>query len=239
MELPVRPPSDFRGVSDPGCELCELHEYANSVCVPSVHYPASLDIDDIDAHYTILFVGQNPGFYEDKANEPFVGKSGRVVKDVYIGGCSLQTKAKIWFTNGVRCHTEANETPKPRHFAACKTYLQEDLATTVGDTYDLIMVTLGAPATRAVWKHFGNETNVGLNEAFNRNGQLISNTTAYKNDWPSFRIFSTYHPAAVLRNNNYINAVSSHMQLVSDYIDGVMAEPSDPDIVPTRSPRKE
>ena len=49
-------------------------------------------------------------------------------------------------------------------------------------------------------------------------------------------VFSTYHPSAVLRDPNYINAVHDHNALISDWIDGIVSRPSEPIIVPTRSP---
>jgi uracil-DNA glycosylase family 4 len=225
-----------RGNSNPDCDYCELHEYPKSVCVPMVHFKDSLPPGTSDK--SILFIGQNPGWNEDQQNEPFVGKSGQLVKEAYIKGCKLHERASIYLTNGVRCHTEANETPKPRHFLQCDQYLEkdiQDIQDTLASPDNLIVVTLGAPATTALWKNFLDERRVSLQESFNRNGNYVSSFL----NTHDFTVFSTYHPAAVLRNNNYINAVSAHMQLVSDCLDGVMAQPSQPDIVPTRSPRKE
>jgi uracil-DNA glycosylase family 4 len=201
-----------------------------------VHFKDSLPPGTSDK--SILFIGQNPGWNEDQQNEPFVGKSGQLVKEAYIKGCKLHERASIYLTNGVRCHTEANETPKPRHFLQCDQYLEkdiQDIQDTLASPDNLIVVTLGAPATTALWKNFLDERRVSLQESFNRNGNYVSSFL----NTHDFTVFSTYHPAAVLRNNNYINAVSAHMQLVSDCLDGVMAQPSQPDIVPTRSPRKE
>ena len=224
-----------RGDSNPECDYCELNEYPKSVCVPLVHLKDSLPPG---AEHSILFIGQNPGWNEDQRNEPFVGKSGQLVKEAYIKGCKLHERAAIYLTNGVRCHTEANETPKPRHFFQYAQYLEkdiQDIQDTMDDPDNLIIVSLGAPATTALWKNFADERRVSLQESFNRNGTIIDSCM----NTHDFTVFSTYHPAAVLRNNNYINAVSSHMQLVSDCLDGVMAQPSEPDISSTRSPRKE
>ena len=230
MNLPIRMENN------PACTDCELHEGIKSVCVPTVIYPDS----NQDSNNIVVFIGQNPGFQEDQKNEPFIGRSGEMVKKAYIGGCSIQDKAVIYLTNGVRCHTISNETPKPRHYRSCVPYTTRDLHYLVNQWYHqenkgrFIVVTLGAPATSSFYKDVLDEKKVSLTEAFNRNGKSFM--------WDVFKreifVFSTYHPAAVMRNNNYINAVESHMQLVSDCLDGTMAEPSEPDIVPTRSPRR-
>lgn len=222
--------------SNPNCTDCELHEFPHSVCIPTYHYPRSLDLP---GNPLIFFIGQNPGYYEDQKNEPFVGKSGNLVKRAYIGGTLLHERASIWLGNGVRCHTEANDTPKPKHYRSCQHYLLDDLQYLFSANHDedqvKIVVTLGAPATTAFYKNIVEEGTVSLSKAFTMNGreyefQLTGNTST------PFRLFSTYHPAAVLRNNNLINSVHSHMEMVSDCLDGTMATPSDPIIVPTRSP---
>jgi len=230
--------------SKPSCTDCELHEHIKSVCVPTVRYPESLD----SGNTAIVFIGQNPGWHEDQQNEPFVGKSGELVKQAYIGGCDLHKKATIFLTNIVRCHTINNETPKNRHIAACQYHLLRDVMEIRDLGFNKILyVTLGAPATSGFYRHFVDEEWVprkrvspSLAESFNYNGStLIRDNVHPEKLTHTSVVFSTYHPAAVLRNNNYINAVSAHMQLVSDCLDGVMAQPSEPDISLTRSPRKE
>ena len=221
-------------IEDKSCTVCELHEGINSVCVPTVHYPESLPQSGDSP--LIIFIGQNPGFNEDQKNEPFIGRSGDVVKQAYIGGSNLQSLASIYLTNGVRCHTQANEMPKPKHYKACVWALEHDLRELFNLHADQmkIVVTLGAPATSGFYKEVLGLKKISLSKSFTQNGECHDHPVTGM----EFFLFSTYHPAAVLRNNNHINAVDSHMQLVSDCLMGTMAEPSDPIIVPSRSPRR-
>ena len=202
----------------PDCTYCELHEYAKSVCIPTVHLEESLKFP---AKNVIVFVGQNPGYFEDQKNEPFIAKSGTLVRKAYVGGCKLNEYASIFLTNGVRCHTEANETPKPRHYVACNNYLLQDLTELSKSSDKLIVVTLGAPATASMYKNILGLKRMSLSEAFNLNGNEHEVAESFK-----VIVFSTYHPAAVLRNRNHINTISSHMQLVHDCLLGTMAVPS-------------
>ena len=77
---------------------------------------------------------------------------------------------------------------------------------------------------------------MSLKKSFSLNGNSYDNKDHNINGVGGFNVFSTYHPHAVLRNNNLINSVHSHMELLSDCIDGTMATPSKPKIISTRSP---
>jgi uracil-DNA glycosylase family 4 len=238
-----KPVNELKLYPQTSCDRCDLHEHANIPCIPTV-FEESLPLpqifdywseeESLDAVPLILFIGQNPGFQEDKEGSPFVGRSGQIVKKSYIDGIDLRSRASIYLTNGVRCYTQANEAPKPRHYRECATFLSQDihaLFRSYGPHATRIIVTLGAPATTAFYKHILEGHKMSLSQAFTFNGGL-HHMGSY-----SFHLFSTYHPAAVLRNNNLINTVQSHMQLVSDCLDGTMATPSEPNIVPSRSPQ--
>ena len=67
---------------------------------------------------------------------------------------------------------------------------------------------------------------MNLTKGINNNGDTHNDVT----------VFSTYHPSAVLRVPNYINAVHDHNGLISAWLDGVMDTPSEPNLVPTRIP---
>ena len=105
------------------CTKCELHEQAKSVGIKT-HLYSSLRPDESIGNYSfvgkkILVVGQNPGWNEDQVNQPFVGRSGQILKKAYFGGIDLTSRCTVWLGNGVRCHTTNNETPKPRHYVEC------------------------------------------------------------------------------------------------------------------------
>ena len=109
----------------PDCTRCELHEQANSVGMKT-HLHSQLTEDPGEGDI-LLVIGQNPGFHEDRVNQPFVGRSGEILKKAYFGGVDLTSRCTVWLGNGVRCHTENNQTPKPRHYVECNQYLIQDL----------------------------------------------------------------------------------------------------------------
>ncbi len=214
-------------LSNSDCTKCELHEQAKSVGIKTHLYSSS------NEGHTLLVIGQNPGWNEDQANQPFVGRSGEILKKAYFGGVKLTSRCTIWLGNGVRCHTTNNETPKPRHFVECNQYLIDDLQYIKPD----YVLTLGAPATTSFYKNILGIPKMSLTKSFTLNGNLYTEEEHKIAGVGEFNLFSTYHPAAVIRNNNHINSVHSHMQLLSDCIDGTMASPSKPVIIPSRSPK--
>tara|TARA_R100000458_G_C8276741_1_gene252124 strand:- start:85 stop:771 length:687 start_codon:yes stop_codon:yes gene_type:complete len=221
----------------PKCTKCELHEQAKSVGMKT-HLHSCIGPDQTIGNYSfvgrkILVIGQNPGWNEDRVNQPFVGRSGEILKKAYFGGVNLTSKCSIWLSNGVRCHTTNNQTPKPRHYVECNQYLIEDLQH-IRPQY---VLTLGAPATTSFYKNILGIPKISLSKSFGLNGNLYTEEEHKIDGVGEFNLFSTYHPAAVIRNNNHINSVHSHMQLLSDCIDGTMASPSKPNIISTRSPK--
>lgn len=219
----------------PNCTRCELHEQATSVGIRTVLYKESVlqTPEAISCIPTILIIGQNPGFNEDRTNEPFVGRSGDILKKSFIGGIELEQRATLYLGNGVRCHTTNNQAPKPRHYLECNQHLIEDLQIIKPD----IVLTLGAPATTSFYKNILGIPKISLTKSFALNGNSYTESDHKISGVGEFNVFSTYHPAAVIRNNNHINSVHSHLQLLSDCIDGTMAKPSAPVIVPNRSPK--
>lgn len=218
---------------NPNCTRCELHEQAINVCIPTSRWWESARDVETAGEDRILIIGQNPGYHEDRQNENFIGRSGDILKKSFIGGIELQKRAVIYLSNGVRCHTISNQSPKPKHYRECNQYLIEDLKT----IKPTVILTLGAPATASFYKNILGIVKISLTKSFTMNGNLYTPKDHKVDGVGDFHMFSTYHPAAVMRNNNLINSVYSHMQLVSDCIDGTMASPSSPTIIPTRSPK--
>jgi DNA polymerase len=213
------------------CKKCELWKQAKSVCIPTIYHEKSVPF--LEKFCPILFIiGQNPGFYEDMQGIPFIGKPGKILKEVYLKGIKLEERTHIYLGNGVRCHTTNNETPKPRHYIECNQYLIDDLKYIKPN----IILTLGATTTTSFFKNILGLPKISLKKAFELNGNQYESDEHKIEYLGTINVFSTYHPSALIRNNNLINSVHSHMQLISDCIDGTMASPSNPKIIPTRSP---
>lgn len=108
------------------CTLCRLHEKAKNG-VPGYGSP--------DAE--IVFIGEGPGEQEDNQGLPFVGRSGRYLD--YLLNLIGMKREQVFIANVVKHRPPDNRDPLPDEIAACKPYLDQQLA--ILDP--LVIVTLG------------------------------------------------------------------------------------------------
>lgn len=249
MNLPQFP-------SHSNCTLCHLHQAVppgQHVGVPTIWEPDSL-MPDHDRS-ALVFIGQNPGKFEGEWNEPFVGitgirlrggllsskkqptrdlSGGTRVKGIYLDGFRFRERASIYLTNMARCGPDPDVPNKC--FKACAPHTGMDLETIL-DLHPhgrIAVVLLGGDAATAFFGYVLNQPKPGsLKKATKKNGE----TFQYKGR--TLTTFATYHPAYLDRDPKMIHAVVPHLQLVSDWLDGIIVAPSRPNFVSPRSPRKE
>ena len=126
----------------------------------------------------LLFVGEGPGREEDLAGEPFVGRSGKLLDRLMAEEIGL-TRAECYIANVVKCRPPNNRNPAPDEIAACRPYLEEQIALIV----PAVVVTLGNFATQLLL-----DRTDGI-------GKLRGSVYTYG----SGHLVPTYHPAYVLR----------------------------------------
>ena len=68
-----------------------------------------------------MFVGEAPGFHEDKQGYPFVGQAGKLL-DKLLGGIGL-TRADVYIANVLKCRPPGNRDPMPDEIEQCEGYL--------------------------------------------------------------------------------------------------------------------
>lgn len=74
----------------------------------------------------LLFVGEGPGFNEDKQGEPFVGAAGKLLTEL-LGQIGL-TRADVYIANVIKCRPPDNRDPLPEEIAACSPHLLDQIA---------------------------------------------------------------------------------------------------------------
>ena len=209
----------------PDCTECDLCEQAPGV-PKSIGIGTRMSEPMGRTSTALVYVGRNPGYNEDDQGHPFVGKSGKLLHAVYIDGIRLRERATVYLMNGVRCYTIKAAPPKARHWKACLPDALKELEQ-IKEKHDRVgVVLLGGDCTSHGYRHLFGTKGMNLTKGINNNGETHDGVT----------VFSTYHPSAVLRDPNYINAVHDHNGLISAWLDGVMAVPSEPNIIQTRIP---
>ena len=73
----------------------------------------------------VVFVGEGPGFNEDKQGRPFVGRAGGVLME-FLGSIEWR-RDEVFITNVVKCRPPENRDPEPDEIAACAPYLRRQL----------------------------------------------------------------------------------------------------------------
>ncbi|RMF39002.1 MAG: uracil-DNA glycosylase [Chloroflexi bacterium] len=96
------------------CTLCPLHQ-GRTQAVPG-EGPEDAEI---------MFIGEAPGFHEDRQGRPFVGASGQFL-DELLQSIGLD-RAKVYITNVIKCRPPGNRDPLPEEIEACRPYLDRQL----------------------------------------------------------------------------------------------------------------
>ena len=74
-----------------------------------------------------LFVGEGPGADEDEKGEPFVGQAGKLL-DGMLAALGMRRGENVYIANVVKCRPPNNRTPQPAEAAACRPYLERQIA---------------------------------------------------------------------------------------------------------------
>ena len=153
------------------CTNCRLH-VTRTRAVPG----------EGDPDTEVVFVGEGPGFNEDRGGRPFIGRAGDLL--VKLLGSIGWRREDVFITNVVKCRPPENRDPAPDEIAACAPYLRRQLA--VLDP--AVVVTLGRfsmgtfmPGARISQAH---GTVRSVDPATGARAALV---------------FAMYHPAAALR----------------------------------------
>lgn len=150
----------------------------------------------------LLFIGEAPGFHEDREGEPFVGAAGQLL-DKLLAEIGLdRTQAAI--VNVIKCRPPGNRDPFEDEIEACRPYLQAQIE----HMAPRVIVTLGNFATR-----FMLESSVGITRARGRKYSRGSTT-----------VVPTFHPAAALRGGRFgglspIDAIRQDLRVVREVLD--------------------
>jgi uracil-DNA glycosylase len=157
------------------CEACDLYRTGTQTV-----FGEGLSQADV------MFIGEQPGDYEDRAGQPFVGPAGRVL-DEALEEVGIE-RSNVYVTNVVkhfkwvaRGRRRIHSKPNAREIRACLPWLNAELAA----VKPKIVVLLGATAAQAL---MGSTFRVTQ-----QRGKPISGTTLAQ------FVLATVHPASILR----------------------------------------
>lgn len=73
----------------------------------------------------ILFIGEGPGFHEDRQGRPFVGASGNFLEEL-LAKIDLK-RTDVYIANVVKCRPPGNRDPQPAEIEACRPYMDKQI----------------------------------------------------------------------------------------------------------------
>ena len=78
-------------------------------------------------NHKIMLIGEAPGFHEDQTGKPFVGRAGQLL-DKILESVGLSREKDVYICNTLKCRPPNNRDPLPAEKAACRAYLDAQLA---------------------------------------------------------------------------------------------------------------
>lgn len=108
------------------CTACRLHQSATRA-VPG----------EGPADAKVMFIGEAPGFNEDRQGRPFVGAAGQFLEEL-LGLAGLR-RSQVFIANVIKHRPPNNRDPEPDEIAACSQFLDRQIAA----LNPLVIVTLG------------------------------------------------------------------------------------------------
>lgn len=188
--VPERPTLATLREAIPACRACELYAEATQPVMGEGRAGARL-----------MLVGEQPGDREDREGHPFVGPAGRLLdealeragidrRDAYVSNVVKH------FRFSLRGRRRIHQTPERAHVAACRPWLEAELAVVAPRA----LVLLGATAAQAI---LGAHVRIGRDRGVPQRSELAGLVTL------------TAHPSSVLRARDADRAAAMD-ELVAD-----------------------
>jgi DNA polymerase len=149
------------------CQRCKLAPSRTNIVFGSGNPNAEL-----------VFVGEAPGFDEDKQGLPFVGKAGQLLTKI-IESIDIK-RDDVYICNVLKCRPPDNRNPEPDEVMSCNPFLKKQLAT----IRPKIVCCLGTFAAQTVMQ----------------TAAPISKLRGKFHDIDGIRVIATFHPAYLLRS---------------------------------------
>jgi uracil-DNA glycosylase family 4 len=167
-----------------GCTLCGLHS-GRTNAVPG----------EGPAHADIMFIGEGPGFHEDRQGRPFVGNAGKYLEELLasIG----MTREQVYIANVVKCRPPGNRDPLPEELTACKPYLERQIEL----IQPKVIVTLGR---YSMYRYFP--------------GQSISRIHGQAKRVGNALVVPMLHPAAALHQPQWKSSIEADFKKLPQII---------------------
>ncbi|HEX5672134.1 MAG TPA: uracil-DNA glycosylase [Acidimicrobiia bacterium] len=164
-----------------------------------------------DPNADLMFVGEAPGFNEDRQGEPFVGAAGQLLTRL-LGEIGM-AREDVYIANVLKCRPPNNRDPQQDEIDSCKDYLRRQIVL----IDPRVVVTLGNFATKLLLR-----TETGIT-------RLRGKVYPW---WRGKQLIATFHPAAALRSADLVTEMQRDFALIRTTLEQPPAPP--PSTVPVK-----
>jgi uracil-DNA glycosylase len=173
-------------------------------------------------HAELMFVGEAPGFHEDKQGLPFVGQAGKLLEKL-LAGIGMQ-RADVYIANVLKCRPPGNRDPQPDEIEACESHLFRQIEL----IEPKLVATLGNFATKLL------------------SGRPLGITRVHGQEQPTtlggreVLLYPLYHPAAALYTPAMLKVLEADFARIPELL-GRTVVPPEPELalVPQPAPPAE
>jgi uracil-DNA glycosylase len=182
-----------------GCELCALSKTRTQVVFGSGSPSAEL-----------MFVGEAPGFHEDKHGIPFVGAAGKLLVKLLEGiGMS---RDDVYIVNVLKCRPPGNRDPLPEEIQACEGHLFRQI--------ELIQPTLVATLGNFATKLLSGKP-AGITQVHGREQKVVLGGSPVT-------LYPIFHPAAALYTRSMLQVLEEDFSRIPELLGREALPPAPP-----------
>ncbi|HZS24090.1 MAG TPA: uracil-DNA glycosylase [Gaiellaceae bacterium] len=193
-------PLEAYGGAVAGCTRCRLAQGRTQVVFGAG-----------DPHADLMFVGEAPGFHEDKQGLPFVGQAGKLLERL-LGQIGL-SRSDVYIANVLKCRPPGNRDPQPDEIEACESHLFRQIEL----IEPRVVATLGNFATKLL-----SGRPLGITRV---HGQEQETTLGGR----SVLLYPLYHPAAALYTPAMLKVLEADFARLPELLGRVAAPALEPE----------
>ena len=140
----------------------------------------------------VMFIGEAPGFDEDRSGEPFVGAAGRRLTQ-WLGRLGL-TREQVYIANVLKCRPPNNRDPEPDEVERCSPFLRAQIRAIAPK----VIIALGRHAGMLLLD--GGKQDRALRDMRGRSWTYEDPSGAHR-----AALYVTYHPSYVIRRERELS----------------------------------
>ncbi len=212
-------------MADRADRIAALEAYHRDHVVACVRCPLSegrtrVVVGNGDPDADVMFVGEAPGYHEDRLGVPFVGQAGKLL-DRLLAGIGLR-REDVFVANVLKCRPPGNRDPLPAEIRACEPHLFRQ----IGLVRPLLVCTLGNFATKLLSGRPDGISRVHGHELPIQVGDL------------SVLLYPLFHPAAALYTRAMLATLEADFARIPELLRAGAPPPPAPP-VPEPAPARE